>query len=388
MQQPIKIGVAGAGAMGTGIAQVAATAGHPVVIYDPYETSLGRSKGILDGDFAKLVSKGKLDQSKATSIRNAISHTSNLDDLKGCGMVIEAAVEMMEVKKKLFADLESVVDDDCILATNTSSLSVIAIAAVCSHRSRVVGIHFFNPAAIMPLVEIIPAFTTAESVYQNSKALIDSWGKTTVKAKDTPGFIVNRIARPFYGEAIKIYEEGIASFADIDHAMRSIGGFRMGPFELMDMIGNDINFSVTETVWRQMFYDARYRPSITQQRLSEAGLFGRKSGRGYYDYAEGATKPEPTADDRKLQYIFNRILCMLINEAVDALYLGIASRDDIETAMTKGVNYPKGLLRWCDELGAAHVLDTISRMHADYLDDRYRPSLLLKKSAAEHSRFF
>ncbi|MFM7768177.1 MAG: 3-hydroxyacyl-CoA dehydrogenase NAD-binding domain-containing protein, partial [Bacteroidota bacterium] len=207
MQQPIKIGVAGAGAMGTGIAQVAATAGHPVVIYDPYETSLGRSKSILDGDFAKLVSKGKLDQSKATSIRNAITHTSNLDDLKGCGIVIEAAVEMMEVKKKLFADLESVVDDDCILATNTSSLSVIAIAAACMHRSRVVGIHFFNPAAIMPLVEIIPAFTTAESVYQNSKALIDSWGKTTVKAKDTPGFIVNRIARPFYGEAIKIYEE-------------------------------------------------------------------------------------------------------------------------------------------------------------------------------------
>ncbi len=384
----MKIGVAGAGAMGTGIAQVAAMAGHTVVIYDPYETSLGRSKGILDGDFAKLVSKGKLDEAKGKSVRNAISHTSNLDGLKGCGMVIEAAVEMMEVKKKLFADLESVVDEDCILATNTSSLPVIAIAAACKHRSRVIGIHFFNPAAIMPLVEIIPAFTTEESVYQNSRALIDSWGKVTVKAKDTPGFIVNRIARPYYGEAIKIYEEGIASFADIDQAMRSIGGFRMGPFELMDMIGNDINFSVTETVWRQMFYDPRYRPSITQQRLSEAGLYGKKSGRGYYDYSVSAVKPEPTADDRKLHYIFNRILCMLINEAVDALYLGIASRDDIETAMTKGVNYPKGLLRWCDELGAANVLDTINRMHADYLDDRYRPSLLLKKSAAEHSRFF
>jgi 3-hydroxybutyryl-CoA dehydrogenase len=280
------------------------------------------------------------------------------------------------------------VDEHCILATNTSSLPVIAIAAACKHRARVIGIHFFNPAAIMPLVEIIPAFTTDESVYQNSKSLIDSWGKVTVKAKDTPGFIVNRIARPYYGEAIKIYEEGIASIVDIDHAMRSIGGFRMGPFELMDMIGNDINFSVTETVWKQMFYDDRYRPSITQQRLSEAGLFGRKSGRGYYDYSEGAVKPEPTADDRKLHYIFNRILCMLINEAVDALYLGIASRDDIETAMTKGVNYPKGLLRWCDELGAANVLDTINRLHADYLDSRYRPSLLLKKSAAEYSRFF
>ena len=384
----MKIGVAGAGAMGTGIAQVAALAGHQVVIFDPFETSLERSKGVLDGDFAKLVSKGKLDESKSGTIRNAITHTTSLEGLKGCGMVIEAVVEVMDVKKKLFAELETIVDEHCILATNTSSLPVIAIAAACKNRSRVIGIHFFNPAAIMPLVEIIPAFTTEESVYQNSKALIDSWGKVTVKAKDTPGFIVNRIARPFYGEAIKIYEEGIASFADIDHAMRSIGGFRMGPFELMDMIGNDINFSVTETVWRQMFYDPRYRPSITQQRLSEAGLYGRKSGRGYYDYAEGAVKLEPTADDRKLHYIFNRILCMLINEAVDAFYLGIASRDDIEAAMTKGVNYPKGLLKWCDELGAANVLETINRLHADYSDDRYRPSLLLKKSAAEHSRFF
>ena len=388
MEQPIKIGVAGAGAMGTGIAQVAAMAGHNVVIFDSFETSLGRSKTILDSDFAKLVSKGKLDDAKATSIRNAITHASSLDELEGCGMVIEAVVENLEVKKKLFAELETIVDEHCILATNTSSLPVIAIAAACKYRSRVVGIHFFNPAAIMPLVEIIPAFTTEESVYQNAKALVDSWGKVTVKAKDTPGFIVNRIARPFYGEAIKIYEEGIASIADIDHAMRSIGGFRMGPFELMDMIGNDINFSVTETVWKQMFYDARYRPSITQQRLFEAGLYGRKSGRGYYDYAETATKPEPTADDRKLQYVFNRILCMLINEAADALYLAIASRDDIETAMTKGVNYPKGLLRWADEIGVSKVCDTIERLHADYLDDRYRPSLLLKKMAAEHGRFF
>ena len=388
MEQPIKIGVAGAGAMGTGIAQVAAMAGHNVVIFDSFETSLGRSKTILDSDFAKLVSKGKLDDAKATSIRNAITHASSLDELKGCGMVIEAVVENLEVKKKLFAELETIVGEHCILATNTSSLPVIAIAAACKYRSRVVGIHFFNPAAIMPLVEIIPAFTTEESVYQNAKALVDSWGKVTVKAKDTPGFIVNRIARPFYGEAIKIYEEGIASFADIDHAMRSIGGFRMGPFELMDMIGNDINFSVTETVWKQMFYDARYRPSITQQRLFEAGLYGRKSGRGYYDYAETATKPEPTADDRKLQYVFNRILCMLINEAADALYLAIASRDDIETAMTKGVNYPKGLLRWADEIGVSKVCDTIERLHEDYFDDRYRPSLLLKKMAAEHGRFF
>jgi 3-hydroxybutyryl-CoA dehydrogenase len=388
MQQLMKIGVAGAGAMGTGIAQVAALAGHKVVVFDPFDNSLKRSATNLDNDFKKLVEKGKLDQAKAEAVRSNIIHAADLNSLAGCSLVIEAAVELLEVKKKLFADLESVVDPHCILATNTSSLSVISIAAACKHRGRVIGIHFFNPASIMPLVEIIPAFTTDESVPVSAKSLIDSWGKVTVMAKDTPGFIVNRIARPFYGEAIKIYEEGVASFADIDHAMRSIGGFRMGPFELMDLIGNDINFSVTETVWKQMFNDPRYRPSITQQRLFEAGLFGRKSGRGYYDYSEGAAKAESTADDLRLQYIFSRILCMLINEAADALYLGIASRDDIETAMTKGVNYPKGLLKWADEIGINKVCDTINKLHGDYQDDRYRTSLLLKKMASENARFF
>ena len=388
MQQLLKIGVAGAGAMGTGIAQVAAMAGHKVVVFDPFDNSLKRSATSLDNDFKKLVEKGKLDQAQAQAVRSNITHAAELNSLAGCSLVIEAAVELLEVKKKLFADLESVVDAHCILATNTSSLSVISIAAACQHRGRVIGIHFFNPATIMPLVEIIPAFTTDDSVAQSAKSLVDSWGKVTVMAKDTPGFIVNRIARPYYGEAIKMYEEGIASIADIDHAMRTIGGFRMGPFELMDLIGNDINFSVTETVWKQMFYDPRYRPSITQQRLYEAGLFGRKSGRGYYDYSAGASSPQPTADERKSIYIFNRILCMLINEAADALYLGIANGDDIETAMTKGVNYPKGLLKWADEIGVQKVLEMIQNLHADYHDDRYRPSLLLKKMVAENRRFF
>jgi 3-hydroxybutyryl-CoA dehydrogenase len=388
MDQKMKIGIAGAGAMGTGIAQVAAMAGHQVVVFDPFEKSLKRSATNLDNDFKKLVDKGKLESSSANTIRERITHVSDIQALSQCGLVIEAAVELLEVKKKLFTDLESIVDVHCILATNTSSLSVISIAASCQHRGRVIGIHFFNPAAIMPLVEIIPAFTTEDSVFHSAKSIVDSWGKVTVKAKDTPGFIVNRIARPFYGEAIKLYEEGIASFADIDHAMRTIGGFRMGPFELMDLIGNDINFSVTETVWKQMFYDPRYRPSITQQRLFEAGLFGRKSGRGYYDYSEGAISPQPTSDERKLKYIFNRILCMLINEAADALYMGIAKRDDIETAMTKGVNYPKGLLMWADEIGIKQVCDTINNLYNDYHDDRYRPSLLLKKMAAENGRFF
>jgi len=240
----------------------------------------------------------------------------------------------------------------------------------------------------MPLVEVIPAFTTSDEVTKEARKIVDSWTKVTVLAKDTPGFIVNRIARPFYGEAIKMYEEGIADIATIDWAIKEFGGFRMGPFELMDFIGNDINFKVTETVWEQMFYDPRYRPSITQKRLYEAGLFGRKSGRGYYTYGENAVQPEPDKNPVKGRYIFERVLAMLVNEAADALYMGIAIRDDIELAMTKGVNYPKGLLKWADEIGISKVLEILEQLHEDYYDDRYRPSMLLKKMNIEKTKFF
>ena len=278
--------------------------------------------------------------------------------------------------------------EDAILATNTSSLSVTGIAAACARPERVLGLHFFNPAPLLPLVEVVPGLATDPAVMQRARALIDAWGKTTVVARDTPGFIVNRVARPFYGEALRILEEGVADAATIDWAMREVGGFRMGPFELMDLIGNDINFKVTQSVYEAFFHDPRYRPSFTQQRMVEAGRLGRKSGRGYYDYAPGAVRPAPVESPALGRAIVNRIVAMLINEAVDAVFWRIAAPEDVDLAMTRGVNYPKGLLTWADELGPEVVLARLEALHADYCEDRYRPSPLLRRMVRENRRFF
>lgn len=382
------VGIVGAGAMGSGIAQVAALAGHQVIIVDAYKDALNKAKEQIQRTLRKQVEKGTFTQQKSDSISGNISFSEDINSLNNCGLIIEAIIENLDVKQKLFSDLEKIVSDDCILATNTSSLSIVSIASACKKPERVIGIHFFNPAQIMPLVEIIPGLTTNENITIITKNLIDTWGKKTVLAKDTPGFIVNRIARPFYGEAIRIYEEGEYSFATIDWAMKTIGGFKMGPFELMDFIGNDINYKVTETVFEQMFYDPRYKPSITQKRLFESKRFGKKTGRGYYDYAEGAINPQPVDDYYSGNQIFTRIISMLINEAADALFLKIATRDDIDLAMTKGVNYPKGLLKWADELGIGHILNILEELHSEYGDDRYRPSVLLRRMHNSSHSFY
>ena len=387
-QLTTSIGIIGAGAMGAGIAQVAATAGHTVLVYDTNQTALDKAKVSLESTLKKLVEKQKLTEENAKGISANTQFIGNLNEFKNCTAVIEAIVENLEVKQKLFVELESIVSADCILASNTSSLSIASIASACKKSDRVIGIHFFNPAPIMPLVEIIPAITTGEIITQSAKKLIDAWGKTTVLTKDTPGFIVNRVARSYYGESIRIYEEVMADFATIDWALKTYGGFKMGPFELMDFIGNDINFKVTESVWEQFFYEPRFKPSLTQKRLYEAKLFGRKSGRGYYNYAENAVMPNPTQDEVLGKSIFNRVIAMLINEAVDSLYLQLASVQDIDLAMTKGVNYPKGLLKWADELGLATVLTTLENLYAEYGEDRYRPCVLLKRMVKEKKSFY
>ena len=240
----------------------------------------------------------------------------------------------------------------------------------------------------MKLVEVIPAVQTSDEVLNQSTNIISDWGKVVAVAKDTPGFIVNRVARPFYGEALRIYEEGIADFATIDWSLKSLGGFRMGPFELMDFIGNDVNYTVTETVFSAFYYDPRYKPSFTQKRFSEAGYLGRKSGKGYYDYSDGAVNPETFIDKAIGQHIMDRVLVMLINEAADALFLNVATAADIDNAMTKGVNYPKGLLAWADEKGISWCVAQMDELYNTYREDRYRCSPLLRKMNEEGRTFF
>lgn len=375
----MKVGVLGAGTMGAGIAQVAAQAGHQVVLVDVNSEVLDKAKKNLVNVLDRLVEKGKLSAADSGEIRNRFTYSTSTSDFSTCGIVIEAIVENISIKHSVFKELESIVSEKCILASNTSSLPIASIGSALKDPSRIIGIHFFNPAPLMPLVEIIPAVQTSQEVVTAAKELIDSWKKITVLCKDTPGFIVNRVARPFYGEALRIYEEGLADFATIDWAMTELGGFRMGPFTLMDYIGNDINYTVTESVFTAFYYDPRYKPSFTQKRHFEAGYLGRKSGRGYYNYAEGTAQPEPAKKPELGQQIVDRILVMLMNEAIDALFLNVASKEDIDLAMTNGVNYPKGLLAWAEEKSLPWVLEQLENLFEEYGEDRYRPSPLLKR---------
>lgn len=382
------IGIVGSGAMGSGIAQVAATAGHKTIVYDTNAAALEKAKTNLTNSLNKLVEKQKITADKAQSILSLTSYSNSIQDFKSCDLIIEAIVENSEVKQAVFKELESITSPTCVLASNTSSLSITSIASACTKPEKVIGIHFFNPATLMPLVEIIPGVATDLEIAKHCQELINSWGKVTVMAKDTPGFIVNRVARPFYSEALRIYDEQLADMATIDWAMREFGGFKMGPFELMDLIGHDVNYVVTETVWKQFYYDPRFKPSLTQKRLLEAKFLGKKTSRGFYDYRDGATIPEPNKDEALAKYIVNRVLCMLINEACDTKYLGIASATDIDLAMTKGVNYPKGLLKWADEIGLAQVLNTLNSLYDEYQEDRYRACVLLKQMVKQGKCFY
>ena len=382
----MNISIIGSGTMGSGIAQVAATAGCTVKLFDLNQEALTKSKNALETTLTKLVEKEKIDSIEKSRIQNNISFVYTIKDLSDSDLVIEAIVESLEVKRKLFSELENYVSPETILASNTSSLSIASIAASCQKPERVIGIHFFNPAPLMQLVEVIPAVQTSAEVLEKTIKTITDWKKTVAVAKDTPGFIVNRVARPFYSESLRIYEEGVADFATIDWALKTLGGFRMGPFELMDFIGHDVNYVVTETVFTAFYFDPKFKPSFTQKRLVEAGFLGRKSGRGFYNYSKEL--PTPKEDSALAKSIFERVIVMLINEAADTLFLNIASAQDIDNAMTKGVNYPKGLLAWADELGIQWCVNKIDELYNEYHEDRYRCSPILRRMNTENKSFY
>ncbi|MDA9835669.1 3-hydroxyacyl-CoA dehydrogenase NAD-binding domain-containing protein [Flavobacteriales bacterium] len=387
--QTNKVGVVGAGAMGAGIAQIASQAGHQVILYDLSQSTLDESALKLAKVMARLVEKKRITLEESTDIQGRIVRSTQIDLFEGCDLVVEAVVENLDVKHSVFKQIENIVSSDCIVASNTSSFSITSLAAGCNHPERVLGLHFFNPAPLMPLVEIVPAIQTSGDTPLHLVSLMKDWGKSPVIARDTPGFIVNRVARPFYGEALRILDEGIADVPTIDIVMRSLG-FKMGPFQLMDLIGHDVNYAVTESVFKSFYCDPRFMPSITQLKLVEAGWLGRKAGKGFYNYADNSTDSTTNVeiDSDTEVLIAERIIAMLINEAADAVYYGIASPEDIDIAMQKGVNYPKGLLFWSDEWGAEKVVKIIDALKDEYGETRYRCSTLLRKQAKEGGRFY
>ncbi|WP_199550229.1 3-hydroxyacyl-CoA dehydrogenase [Streptomyces sp. N35] len=481
----LSVAVIGTGTMGQGIAQVALLAGHHVYLHDAAPGRAKEAVGDITARLDRLVEKGRLTSGARHQARSRLVPVTSLGALFDCGLVIEAVTEQLAVKQELFRELEKTVSDECLLATNTSSLSVTAIAGALRVPGRFVGMHFFNPAPLLPLVEIVSGYATDEAAASRAYGIARAWGKTPVRSADTPGFIVNRIARPFYAEAFRLYEERAADPATIDAVLRECGGFRMGPFELTDLIGQDVNEAVTRSVWESFFQDPKFTPSLAQQRLVQSGRLGRKSGQGWFSYEEGAARPEPRTEppadaprsitvrgdlgiakplvqmaqeagievdfedddhealiklpgggrlfladgsfpgaypdgvhfDWSFDYraatrialgagpqesertvaeatgffqalgkkvtllgdvpglVVARTVAMLVDFAADAAGRGIASADDIDTAMRLGVNYPVGLLAWSDSSRDLTFVNVLDELHQAHPTGRYGPSV-------------
>jgi 3-hydroxybutyryl-CoA dehydrogenase len=393
-----QLGVLGAGTMGTGVAQVAAEVGLAVMLHDPLPGAVDRARERIGQLLARKVEKGQLTAHHREAALGCITPAADLEDLLGAGLVLEAVPEDLELKRELFRRLDAAAPPEVILATNTSSLSIAAIAGATAHPARVVGMHFFNPVPLMALVEVVAGPLTERGVAESTARLAERLGKTPVLAADTPGFIVNRVARPFYLEALRIVGEGAAGVETVDAAMRGIG-FRMGPFELVDAIGLDVNFAVSRSVYEQFFFEPRYRPHPIQRALVEAGRLGRKTGGGYYDYAPDGSRgsawpavtrrpdgPQPAQLGE--EQIAARILATIVNEAASAVADGVATPAAIDTAMRLGTNYPSGPLEWGERIGLAHVVHTLDALHALVPDGRYRVIPLLRSLAERGGSFF
>jgi 3-hydroxybutyryl-CoA dehydrogenase len=372
----VDIAVVGAGTMGAGIAESAALAGLSVVMVDVREEALDLGRNTIEKDLKRRVKKGRLSEVERRASVGRISTTTALGACAGAPVVIEAVVEDIAVKSEVFADLEGVVASETVLATNTSSLSIAGIAAATEHPERVVGMHFFNPVPAMRLVEVVTGPSTDPSAVSQVEEVAEQLGKTPIRVSDTPGFVVNRVARPFYLEALRLVEAG-GEPGPIDAAIRGVG-FRMGPLQLADLIGNDVNLTVSESLFERYYYHPRFRPSYLQRSMVEGGLLGRKSGRGFYDYSA-----EMTVEDNEIglsEDVSLRVISCIVNEAFLALSEGVATAEDIDRAMKLGANYPKGPFEWVEEIGASSVLKTLDSLRAAY-GDAYLAAPALRERA-------
>jgi 3-hydroxybutyryl-CoA dehydrogenase len=372
----VDIAVVGAGTMGAGIAESSALAGLSVVMVDVRQEALDLGRNTIEKDLDRRVRKGRLSEEERRASIGRISATTSLESCADSPVVIEAVVEDMAVKTRVFGDLEGVVASEAVLATNTSSLSVAGIAATTKHPGRVVGMHFFNPVPAMRLVEVVTGPSTDPSAASQVEEVAERLGKTPIRVSDTPGFVVNRVARPFYLEALRLVEAG-GKPGHIDAAIRG-AGFRMGPLQLADLIGNDVNLTVSESLFERYYYHPRFRPSYLQRSMVEGGLLGRKSGRGFYDYSA-----EKTAEDNEIEpseEVSLRVISCIVNEAFLALSEGVATAEDIDRAMKLGANYPKGPFEWVEEIGALRVVETLDSLRSAY-GDAYLAAPALRERA-------
>jgi 3-hydroxybutyryl-CoA dehydrogenase len=380
------IGVLGAGTMGNGIAQLAARSGGRTLLYDPIPEALQRGLERARDGLQKEAAKGRLEREEAQAGIERLEAVDDLAAFAPCELVIEAVPERLDLKHDLYRQLSEIVSEECVLATNTSSLLVTAIAAGARSPERVVGMHFFNPAPIMRLLEVVAGEQSSEDALALAHATGEAMGKTVIRAHDGPGFLVNRCNRPFGLEALRLLTERIADIETIDRVVRVEGGFRMGPFELMDLVGVDTGLEISKSFYEQSFGEPRWRPSPIAARYVAAGLHGRKSGRGYYDYSSDPYRPPdpdpPARADANVRPavggVLERIVCQVINECAFALGEGVGSAEDIDTGMVLGLNYPRGPLAWADEIGLDQVLAVLDGLWEQYREERYRPAPTLR----------
>ncbi|MGI9019713.1 MAG: 3-hydroxyacyl-CoA dehydrogenase NAD-binding domain-containing protein [Solirubrobacterales bacterium] len=378
-----RIGVAGAGTMGAGIAQVAALGGFETRLHDPQPEALERGIQRLREQLAKGAQRGRWDPRDAEAAAGRVVALSRLEEMAGCELVVEACPEDLSLKRELFARLAEICGPETVLATNTSSLAVSDIAAGLPGRERICGMHFFNPPALMKLVEVVATSDSAAGPLDAVEEVARAMGREPVRCTDSPGFIVNRCNRPYALESLRILGEGGAEAAQIDAVMRTEGGYRMGPFELMDLIGIDVNLEVARSFHRQRPI-ARWQPHPIQEELVAAGRLGRKSGRGFYAYGEDAAReePEPLPGERRRE-VLERVVAQLANEASFAAGEGVATPEDIDAAMRLALNHPRGPFEWIEDLGARRLVEVLDDLRAATGNERYDVAPLMRQAAEE-----